>query len=39
MYTDRSKHDLDLFLSELPDPPIARLAEAYEPASTTSGST
>ena len=30
MYTDRSKHDLDLFLSELPDTPIANLAEAYE---------
>ena len=29
MYTDRSKHDLDLFLSELEDPPIARLADAY----------
>ena len=30
MYTDRSKHDLDRFLSELEDPPITRLAEAYE---------
>ena len=30
MYTDRSKHDLDLFLSELPDTPIQNLAEAYE---------
>ena len=30
MYTDRSKHDLDLFLSELPDPPISRLADAYQ---------
>jgi amidase len=30
MYTDRSKHDLDLFLSELRDPPIGRLADAYE---------
>src|SRR3954447_1454979 len=30
MYTDRSKHDLDLFLSERADPPIRTLAEAYE---------
>jgi Asp-tRNA(Asn)/Glu-tRNA(Gln) amidotransferase A subunit family amidase len=30
MYTDRSKHDLDRFLSELDDPPIRRLKEAYE---------
>jgi amidase len=30
MYTDRSKHDLDRFLSELHDPPIRSLAEAYE---------
>jgi Asp-tRNA(Asn)/Glu-tRNA(Gln) amidotransferase A subunit family amidase len=30
MYTDRSKHDIDLFLSELPDPPIRSLREAYE---------
>jgi Asp-tRNA(Asn)/Glu-tRNA(Gln) amidotransferase A subunit family amidase len=30
MYTDRSKHDLDRFLSELPDPPIRSLREAYD---------
>ncbi|HEX6021970.1 MAG TPA: amidase [Solirubrobacter sp.] len=30
MYTDRSKHDLDQFLSELPDPPIPNLRAAYE---------
>ena len=30
MYTDRSKHDLDLFLSELEDPPISSLEEAYD---------
>jgi Asp-tRNA(Asn)/Glu-tRNA(Gln) amidotransferase A subunit family amidase len=30
MYTDRSKHDIDRFLSELPDTPIASLREAYE---------
>jgi Asp-tRNA(Asn)/Glu-tRNA(Gln) amidotransferase A subunit family amidase len=30
MYTDRSKHDLDLFLSERSDPPIRSLAEAYK---------
>ena len=30
MYTDRSKHDLDLFLSELEDPPISSLKEAYD---------
>jgi Asp-tRNA(Asn)/Glu-tRNA(Gln) amidotransferase A subunit family amidase len=30
MYTDRSKHDLDRFLAELPDTPIANLREAYE---------
>jgi Asp-tRNA(Asn)/Glu-tRNA(Gln) amidotransferase A subunit family amidase len=31
MYTDRSKHDLDLFLSELsPAPPVRSLREAYE---------
>ena len=30
MYTDRSKHDLDLFLSERSDPPIRSLAEAYD---------
>jgi amidase len=30
MYTDRSKHDIDLFLSELPDPPARTLREVYE---------
>src|SRR5262249_12411123 len=30
MYTARSKHDLDRFLAELPDTPIANLREAYE---------
>lgn len=30
MYTDRSKHDLDLFLSGLVDPPARRLQEVYE---------
>jgi Asp-tRNA(Asn)/Glu-tRNA(Gln) amidotransferase A subunit family amidase len=30
MYTDRSRHDLDQFLDELPDTPIANLREAYE---------
>jgi Asp-tRNA(Asn)/Glu-tRNA(Gln) amidotransferase A subunit family amidase len=30
MYTDRSKHDLDRFLQELPDTPIANLKEAYD---------
>jgi Asp-tRNA(Asn)/Glu-tRNA(Gln) amidotransferase A subunit family amidase len=30
MYTDRSKHDLDRFLDELPDTPIANLQEAYD---------
>jgi amidase len=30
MYTDRSKHDLDLFLSELENPPISSLKEAYD---------
>jgi Asp-tRNA(Asn)/Glu-tRNA(Gln) amidotransferase A subunit family amidase len=30
MYTDRSKHDLDRFLAELPDTPIANLREAYD---------
>jgi amidase len=30
MYTDRSKHDIDAFLSELSDPPVRSLREAYE---------
>ena len=30
MYTDRSKHDLDRFLAELPDAPIPNLRAAYE---------
>jgi amidase len=30
MYTDRSKHDLDRFLDELPGTPIANLEEAYD---------
>jgi amidase len=30
MYTDRSKHDIDLFLSELSDPPARTLREVYE---------
>jgi len=30
MYTDRSKHDIDRFLDELPDTPIANLREAYD---------
>jgi Asp-tRNA(Asn)/Glu-tRNA(Gln) amidotransferase A subunit family amidase len=30
MYTDRSKHDLDRFLAELPNPPIPNLRTAYE---------
>jgi Asp-tRNA(Asn)/Glu-tRNA(Gln) amidotransferase A subunit family amidase len=30
MYTDRSKHDLDRFLAELPDAPIPNLRTAYE---------
>ncbi len=30
MYTDRSKHDLDSYLAELDDPPVRRLADAYE---------
>ena len=30
MYTDRSKHDIDLFLSELSDPPVRTLREVYE---------
>jgi amidase len=30
MYTDRSKHDIDLFLSELSDSPARALREIYE---------
>ena len=30
MYTDRSKHDLDLFLASCEDPPISSLNEAYD---------
>jgi amidase len=30
MYTDRSKHDIELFLSELSDPPARTLREVYE---------
>ena len=30
MYTDRSKHDIDLFLAELSDPPVRSLREVYE---------
>jgi amidase len=30
MYTDRSKHDIDRFLAELPDPPVRTLREVYE---------
>ena len=30
MYTDRSKHDLDLFLSERADAPVRSLREVYE---------
>jgi amidase len=30
MYTDRSKHDIDLFLSELSDPPVRTLREVYD---------
>jgi amidase len=30
MYTDRSKHDIDLFLSQLSDPPVRSLREVYE---------
>jgi amidase len=30
MYTDRSKHDIDLFLGELSDPPVRSLREVYE---------
>jgi amidase len=30
MYTDRSKHDIDLFLSELSDPPARTLRAVYE---------
>ena len=30
MYTDRSKHDIDLFLAELADPPVRNLREVYE---------
>ncbi len=30
MYTDRSKHDLDRFLAELPNAPIPNLRTAYE---------
>jgi hypothetical protein len=30
MYTDRSKHDIDVFLSQLSDSPIRSLREAYD---------
>jgi Asp-tRNA(Asn)/Glu-tRNA(Gln) amidotransferase A subunit family amidase len=30
MYTDRSKHDIDLFLSQRSDPPVRSLREVYE---------
>jgi amidase len=30
MYTDRSKHDIDLFLSELSDRPVRSLRDVYE---------
>jgi amidase len=30
MYIDRSKHDIDLFLSQLSDPPVRSLREVYE---------
>jgi amidase len=30
MYTDRSKHDIDLFLSQLSEPPVRSLREVYE---------
>ncbi|MGH2947500.1 MAG: amidase [Solirubrobacteraceae bacterium] len=30
MYTDRSKHDIDLFLSERSNPPVRRLGEVYD---------